>query len=136
MSIMDDLRTARYRRMESEYYSERLARLRAAAEGLGSQLGNTGNGDSGGQKIPDKMAQLTATIVDLERKLAAAVVDCECRAIRADEAIDTLPESQRMVMRLRYVSAMRWETIAEEMGYSVRQCHRIYDSAVERLSKK
>ncbi len=132
MSALDDLRTARYRRMESDYYSERLARLKSAAEGLNSQLGSGGGGSG---KAHDKMAQLASTIVDLEMSIAQTMIDSEYRTIQAEKSLEQLPDEHRMVMRLRYISAMRWEEVAAVMGYSVRQCHRIFDSAMERISK-
>ena len=132
MSALDDLRTARYRRMESDYYSERLARLKSAAEGLNSQLGSGGGGAG---KVHDKMAQLASTIIDLEMCIAQTMIDSEYRTIQAEKSLEQLPDEQRMVMRLRYISAMRWEEVATVMGYSVRQCHRIFDTAMEKLSK-
>jgi DNA-directed RNA polymerase specialized sigma24 family protein len=133
MSALDDLRDLKYRRMESDYYSERLARLRAAAEGLNSKLGGEGGG--GSHKIPDKMAQLSAAIMDLEMLVAEKVIECELGSLEVEKALDALPPDQKRIMRLRYVRALRWEDVAKEAGYSVRQCHRLYDNAAVKLSK-
>ena len=132
MSALDDLRSARYRRIESDYYSERLVRLQSAAEGLNAQLAT---GDVDIWNLPHSMQSLADTIMDLGARVSLSIVECEQHTVRAEKALDGLTEPQRMIMRLRFVRAMRWEQVADEMHLSVRQCHRIYDSAVKKLSR-
>lgn len=39
-------------------------------------------------------------------------------------------ETEKTVLRLRYIRWMKWERIAERMGYSWKQIHRIHEMAL------
>lgn len=39
-------------------------------------------------------------------------------------------ETEKTVLRLRYIHWMKWERIAERMGYSLKQIHRIHGMAL------
>lgn len=40
-------------------------------------------------------------------------------------------EDEQEVLRLRYILGMKWEEVAVKMGYSWKQTHRIYSSALK-----
>lgn len=133
MSALDKLRNARYSRVRSELYSERLARLRSAAQGLTSQLNSAAG--KGTPKAHDRLAELLATIVDLEVDLSYAIVDSEKLTSEAEAYLDKLPPVQQMVVRLRHMRGYDWAKVAEEMDYSERQCQRHLEEAERNLSK-
>ncbi len=133
MSVLDQLRNARYSRVRSELDSERLERLRSAAQGLNSQLGSTGA--SGSPKTPDRMAEVLVTIDELQTKLSYSIVETERLAMEAEAHIDSLPPVQQTVVRLRFIRGFDWAEVAEEMGYSERQCQRHLEEAVKKLAR-
>ena len=57
----------------------------------------------------------------------------QCRE-RIAQAISDLPtKEQRLIMEMRYLSGMRWEKIATELGYSLRGVYKIHKSALSRI---
>lgn len=42
-------------------------------------------------------------------------------------------ETEKRVLRLKYLEGYSWEQVAEEIGYSVRQIHNIHKRALENL---
>ena len=107
----------------------RIEALRDTLERTTLQLDGMPHGSDG----TDKMATLTATIVDLEKKLDKRRVDCEKEMQRAETVIDTLPDQQRLVMRLRYIEGLSWKQVAEKSNYAKRHCIRIHKKALERM---
>ena len=50
------------------------------------------------------------------------------------KAIEDLPsESEKAVLRLRYINGKKWEQIAVEMGYAYQHIHRLHGSALIHL---
>ena len=107
----------------------RIAALRETLERTTPQLDGMPHGSDG----TDKMASITATIVDLERRLDKRRVDCEKEMQRAETVIDTLPDQQRLIMRLRYIEGLTWRQVSEKSNYDKRHCIRIHKRALERI---
>lgn len=107
----------------------RIAALRETLERITPQLDGMPHGSDG----KDKMATLTATIVDLEEKLDKRRVNCEVEMQRAETVIDTLPDQQRLIMRLRYIDGLTWRQVSEKSNYDKRHCIRIHKRALERI---
>lgn len=42
-------------------------------------------------------------------------------------------EDEQEVLRLRYISGLKWEEVAAEMGYSWKQTHRFHSAALKNL---
>ena len=81
----------------------------------------------------DRVATLTARIIDLDNILTSKLsqlIDCR---ILIEEAIDTLDSADRLLLRLRYIDGKRWDEIADEMGYSTRRILQIHGNAIKRL---
>lgn len=52
--------------------------------------------------------------------------------IKLSQTIDKLENTnERAVLRLRYILNQTWEEIAEKMGYTLRQIHRIHGNAIK-----
>lgn len=45
-------------------------------------------------------------------------------------------DTERELLRLRYLEGMKWEQISDELHYSVGSCHRIHRAALARLSEQ
>ncbi|OFL79140.1 hypothetical protein HMPREF2747_05565 [Fusobacterium sp. HMSC073F01] len=52
--------------------------------------------------------------------------------IKLSQTIDKMENTnERAVLRLRYILNQTWEEIAEKMGYTLRQIHRIHGNAIK-----
>lgn len=108
----------------------RISALRETLERTTARLDGMPHGSDGS----DKMATMTATIVDLERKLDERRVELEKGMQEAEAAIDTLDDDRyRLVLRLRYIEALSWKEVAKKTHYDKRHCTRIHKAALRRL---
>ena len=64
----------------------------------------------------------------LEQEIQACETICECVV----NAVGRLEGVEKEVLLLRYIKMHRWEEIAEKIGYSTTQVHRIHNSAMEK----
>ena len=84
----------------------------------------------------DKVAEVTANIVDLENEInnqIDALVDYKRDIITV---IEHVPEAHyRLLLQLRYVNFYTWEKIAVEMNYCYRQVLRIHGEAIAAAGK-
>lgn len=85
----------------------------------------------------DRLAETFARIDDLEREINARIDDL----IRLKE--DTLKviyqisdKDQQNVLIARYVQGERWEKIAVDLNFSIRQIHRIHGGALVAFAEK
>ena len=118
-------------RGDIEKLQERILRLRSAMEGLNRQMGD---GSGGGSTVPkDKLAEDMARLDELERRLAARVINFEELLEDMDVWLAGLPEQQRKVMRLRYVDGLKWREVAETAHYSIQHCVKINMTAMKGL---
>ena len=66
-------------------------------------------------RYEEKLGALTRELLDIER------------------AVDALPPTERLLLRLRYLQGMSWEAVCVEMSYSWRQVHRLHAKALADL---
>jgi len=53
---------------------------------------------------------------------------------RIEEYIESIDNATiRMILRLRYINGLKWDQIGREIGYTERQCRRIYKKFIERM---
>ena len=110
---------------------EQIKSLRELAERITVEIERTpkGNGDG--------MAGAVDSIVDLQREVCDEVtklVDVKreiCQVINEVENIE-----QRTVLELRYLTCLRWEEIADIMGYSVNGVFRLHRAALNSAGGK
>lgn len=86
-------------------------------------------GPSGGNTLED-LAAKHLELIDLYHDKLAEIAQ-ELQAI--EKGIDTLPPTERILLRLRYVHGRTWEEICVDMSYSWRQVHRIHAKALDAL---
>lgn len=55
------------------------------------------------------------------------------RQLAIEKALECLPPTEKILMRLRYIRGLRWEDICQEMHYSWKQIHRIHAAALEKI---
>lgn len=88
---------------------------------------------SGGEQS-DKIATLVSKIIDLENEIQGEIDE----AVDLEKEIRTVinrqeNESERLLLKLRYIDFNTWEEVAEKMNYSVMQVWRIHNSALKNL---
>ena len=69
----------------------------------------------------------------LERKLNHKLDELMDERIRIEEYIESIDNATvRMILRLRHINGLGWNQIGNELGYSERQCRRIYKEFFEK----
>lgn len=77
--------------------------------------------------LSEYAAQLDGLLADLKEQMEKRI------SIRREitQKIEQMQdETEKMVLRLRYIHWLRWEQIAERMGYGWTQVHRIHGRAL------
>ena len=87
--------------------------------------GGTGSGDT----IGGKLAKLNDLMEYYVMKIEERIVQQE----KIEKAIETLPVTERLLMRYRYIDGLDWVNVAANMNYSWKQTHRIHSRALNRL---
>ena len=55
--------------------------------------------------------------------------------MRVDNAMSTLPEVDREIVRMKFIDGYRWMRISEDMKYSERNCQSKARRSVQELTK-
>lgn len=73
-------------------------------------------------------------IADLEQQINVEI-DCYVDTVKElREFINAVPDKdERLLLRLRYIEFMRWEKIAEQMGYSTQWVYNLHSKALRNL---
>ena len=87
------------------------------------------HGNYTADRTGDTAAETVKLCADLSQ-LRGELIRCRRKI---EEAIRRLPPLDRQIIRLRYVQGLRWEEIAEKMGYSTRHMGRLHDAALDKL---
>lgn len=87
-----------------------------------------------GPHQPDKLTDGVAAIIELDAEIDRKVDElCEMRQ-KIIKQIDSIgDDKQRRVLKLRYISGMKWERIAIEMHYDRMQIWRIHGDALSSM---
>ena len=81
----------------------------------------------------DRIANLTAKIIDLDNLLVTKLtklVDCH---IEIEQAIEALDSADRLLLRMKYIDGMKWWEIANEIDYSVQRVYQMHADALKKL---
>lgn len=82
-------------------------------------------------KIHDPIAEAAAAIADTEILLAQTRAECETTMNKITRAIMSVHDDRlQTLLMLRYINGLSWESIAEEMAYSVRQIYNLHGVAL------
>lgn len=89
-----------------------------------------------GSKINDKIAELSAKIVDIENEICEKIDELIDKKYDISKQIKEIKDRElRSVLTLRHVRSMQFPEIAEKMGYSQRTIFRMHNRALEELEK-
>lgn len=89
---------------------------------------------SGTKKQEAPFVNAVMKIIELEKVIDAEIdrfVDLK-KEIR--DVINKVPDnSQKLVLKLRYIQFLKWESVAAEMDLSLKQVHRIHNEALKNV---
>ena len=86
-----------------------------------------------GSGCKDTMSDQVARIVDLKGKINQKLGQAYKLRMEIEEAIEVLPEREKLLVRLKYIKCMTWEQVAVEMGYTWQHTHKIHSLALDEL---
>lgn len=107
-----------------------IATLRITATSLSAPLGGDRVQTSG---TTDRVGRIVAEIADAEIEMDREIQHLAQLRLEAIQMVEGLPDPDQSVMRLRYIVGAQWETIADEIGYTERNCYLIHNRAMKRL---
>lgn len=116
--------------MRIRILKQSIAALRTLATSLSAPLGGDRVQSSG---VSDRVGRIVADIADAEAEMEKEIQRLAELRLEAIRMVEQLPEPDQSVMRLRYIVGKTWETIAEEVGYSERNCYLIQQKAMRQL---
>lgn len=132
MDVKQYLRRYRWHSIELDRCLEDLSRWRARLTRVGSPT----LGRIPGTAKPDYMAEVMATIDEIERECLSKIQRIHAERGRIDALIAgvSCPEA-RAVLGLRYMSGLSWGEIADKLGYSLAQVHRYHRLGLSAIRK-
>lgn len=133
MSIADDLRRVQGMLTDIEVYQERIARLESQMVSTTQRIRAM---PGGGSTECDKLAAQLARLEELRDKLADKIEAREATVQRVELAVDELPDTQRLIIQLRYFEGVSWAGIAEVMNYTREWCQRLAGDAIYAIENK
>lgn len=109
---------------------ENITRLQMQAESISAtRISGAPSGSGSPDKIASNLARVDELINYYHQKMEQALIQQK----RIEEAIEGLPDKERMLMRYRYIDGLDWVNVAANMNYSWRNMHRIHARILEKL---
>lgn len=91
------------------------------------------SGAPAGSGSPDKIADNLARVDNLISYYHTKLNQCLAEQQRIEQAIASLPDVERLLMRYRYIDGLDWVDVASKMHYSWQHTHRIHAEALVKL---
>ena len=91
-------------------------------------------GMPGAKGVSDKVFKAVSRYLEASEKYANKVDELTNELYYIEACIDHLKDpNERTLLRLRYISGIKWENICVEMGYEWAQIHRIHAAALRNI---
>lgn len=119
----------RGKKLSVDLLRERIELLRSAME-TGERILRNG---SGSQFSQDKISSSVAKLDDLEHTLVEEISELELETRIAERTIGALPETEQMIMRLRYIYAYSWEQVGAALTYSTSHCKNVHSNILKKI---
>ena len=84
----------------------------------------------------DRMAFNVSKIIEVRDQINEQLVKAYALEAKIEKAIETLPEREKMLIRLKYVDCKTFEEVCVEMHYEWAQIHRIHAKSLRMLSNE
>lgn len=118
-------------RYEIDQIQQIMQQMRQEAEGLRA-VSLTGMPGAAGKQT-DRVGAAIARYLEASQPYADKLDALGAKQAEIENAIASLPQLEREIMRYRYLQGLRWEDICVRMHYSWRQVHRLHASALQRI---
>ena len=110
---------------------DQIARLRE----LSTKITQTLTSDKVKSNSENRLESSVSKIVDIEREIGTSIDQLERIRLQVESVINSVPNvNQRNVLRLRYISGMKWEQIAVKLNYDYRWVLRLHGKALNKIA--
>ena len=110
---------------------DQIARLRE----LSTKITQTLTPDKVKSNSENRLESSVSKIVDIEREIGASIDQLERTRLQVESVINSVPNvNQRNVLRLRYISGMKWEQIAVKLNYDYRWVLMLHGKALNKIA--
>ena len=110
---------------------DQIARLRE----LSTKTTQTLTPDKVKSNSENRLESSVSKIVDIEREIGTSIDQLERIRLQVESVINSVPNvNQRNVLRLRYISGMKWEQIAVKLNYDYRWVLRLHGKALNKIA--
>ena len=90
----------------------------------------------GGVKEGNPQENLMIHHLELQEKYNAKLDELAAEQLAIENAIDTLDDTGRMILRYRYIDGLKWEEVCVKVGYSWTQTHEHHGRALQKLREQ
>ena len=110
---------------------DQISRLRE----LSTKITQTLTPDKVKSNSENRLESSVSKIVDIEREIGTSIDQLERIRLQVESVINSVPNvNQRNVLRLRYISGMKWEQIAAKLNYDYRWVLRLHGKALNKIA--
>ena len=133
-NAVDFLSQARHIDVQINSKLEELYSLKAMAE----KVTTTYQSDMvDGSPDVHKREGIICKIIDLQNEINSDIDQLVDLKISIRQIIESLPDMEgRTVLSLRYVRLLKWQEVADTMGYSLRRVHNFHDRVIQYLESE
>ena len=90
-----------------------------------------------GSRDVHKREGIICKIIDLQNEINSDIDQLVDLKIAIRQIIESLPDMEgRTVLNLRYVRLLKWQEVADTMGYSLRRVYNFHDRAIRYLESE
>ncbi len=90
-----------------------------------------------GSRDVHKREEIICKIITLQNEINLDIDQLVDLKISIRQIIESLPDMEgRTVLNLRYVRLLKWQEVADTMGYSLRRVHNFHDRAIQYLESE
>lgn len=126
-----DLRNARKARVRMNQIKEHIEVLNSAKE-YGEKVIHNGSGSN----FPtDKMGRIVTRIAELTDELVSIALDYDIEVMIAEQAIESLSDSEQKIARARYIDGLSWRQVSTQTNYSVGHCRNANMRIIEKVNE-
>ena len=132
-NAVEYLSQARHADMRINNKLEELSSLKALAE----KVTTTYQKDMvDGSRDVHKREEIICKLIELQKQINSDIDQLVDLKIAMRQIIESLPNVEdRTVLELRYIRFLKWQDVADSMGYSLRRVHNFHDRAIQYLEE-
>lgn len=120
-------------KQETVELEETIKKLQLQAQSVSvTKITGAPAGSGSPDKIADNLSRIEKLIQYYQQKLEKLLIQQK----RIEEAIESLPTNERLLMRYRYIDGLDWVDVAANMNYSWQWMHKIHARILKKLSGK